>query len=250
MEQYLLFGVSAYLSIQWASRGKQSQICADDSCHSLYYAKLNAGDSTGKGFPETKTISEDTIQFLTTVHPEYKRLDFDLYKGIVENMPIVCVDVLCQRGSDNRLLLFYRRDAPAAAIWWWPGGRIFRGETFYETARRKIVEETGAVYKSGDIEMVGVVNVWNTFFPDSNWDHSRSTEKYGTHTVNITVLCRLNDVVSNNENANNTNEGRVDAWAVEAQRWITVQDAIQVGKYDKYVRLNVENALEKGLLKL
>jgi hypothetical protein len=32
---------------------------------------------------------------------------FDSYKQAVENLPIVCVDVICKR-SDGKVLLFYR----------------------------------------------------------------------------------------------------------------------------------------------
>jgi len=43
---------------------------------------------------------------------------FDFYKQAVEHLPIVCVDVICQR-NDGRVLLFYRRDKPVAHLWWW-----------------------------------------------------------------------------------------------------------------------------------
>jgi len=43
---------------------------------------------------------------------------FDFYKQAVENLPIVCVDVICKR-SDGKMLLFYRRDKPVAHLWWW-----------------------------------------------------------------------------------------------------------------------------------
>ena len=43
---------------------------------------------------------------------------FDFYKQAVENLPIVCVDVICKR-SDGKVLLFYRRDKPVAHLWWW-----------------------------------------------------------------------------------------------------------------------------------
>ncbi len=96
---------------------------------------------------------------------------------------------MLQRPSDGKVLLFFRKDKPAAKIWWWPGGRMFRGETFEDTALRKIRDETGA----GDAacaSAVGIVNVWNTFFPDSSWDQGRHPEHRGTQTVNVSVFCR------------------------------------------------------------
>jgi hypothetical protein len=42
---------------------------------------------------------------------------------------------------------------------------------------------------------------------------------------------------------------RSQEWAVEAHRWVSVEEALIPGKYDKYVRLNVEEAVEKGFLR-
>lgn len=44
------------------------------------------------------------------------------------------------------------------------------------------------------------------------------------------------------------NDKSNEKWAVRAHRWITVNDALTPGKYDKYVRLNIEYARQKGLL--
>lgn len=53
----------------------------------------------------------------------------------------------------------------------WPGGRMFRGETFFQAAVRKISDETGSDARCH--RPVSVVQVWNTFFPDSSWDNER-----------------------------------------------------------------------------
>jgi len=137
------------------------------------------------------------------------------------------------------LLLFYRRDKPAAGIWWWPGGRLLRGETFYVAAIRKIRDETGNPLAK--VVPRGIVNVWNTFFPDSNWDENRLPEKVGTQTVNISVVCVLDSEINLDENAKKQ-------WAVDSHRWIDVADALEDGAYDKYVRLNVLRAQQLGLL--
>lgn len=77
------------------------------------------------------------------IHPFLLYNSQELYEQYVANLVIVCVDVILQRKSDRKLLLFLRRDPPARSIWWWPGGRMFRGETFQQAAVRKICEETG-----------------------------------------------------------------------------------------------------------
>jgi 5-bromo-4-chloroindolyl phosphate hydrolysis protein len=48
--------------------------------------------------------------------------------------------------------------------------------------------------------------------------------------------------------ASGTNQKSKDKWAVHDHRWVTVEEALSVGKYDKYVRLNVAMARQKGLL--
>ena len=89
---------------------------SDDNCSSLFY-NTNILE-IGRGLPYVKSCDEKEIVALTTVQPEYKKLSSDLYQKAVEYLPIVCVDVICQRKSDGKLLLFLRRDKPAANIWW------------------------------------------------------------------------------------------------------------------------------------
>eukprot|EP01035_Chromulina_nebulosa_P017642 gene17642-23220_t len=134
-----------------------------------------------------------------------------------------------------------KRDAPASQIWWWPGGRMFRGETFYDTAIRKIKDETGN--SNAVVSPVGIVSVWNTFFPDSNWDKERQEGREGTQTVNTTVVCRLQG-----DGKIEYNKSAGEAWAVEAHKWISIEEALNPGDYDKYVRLNVEKAIKLNLL--
>lgn len=219
---------------------RQQGIQGDDDCHSLYYDILR-DEQKGVGFSEFYNINSSMIAKLRTVHPDYCRLPFKLYKEIVETMPIVCVDVICQR-KDGKMLLFYRRDKPAASIWWWPGGRMFRGETFFDTAVRKIKDETGQ--KSAAVTPQGVVTVWNTFFPDSHWDAERAPGREGTQTVNVVVVCRMDCLDQGDEcDAANSKE-----WAVEAHKWVSAEEAVEPGAYDKYVSSNAKLATSMGLL--
>lgn len=214
---------------------------ADDQCQSLFYDNHILPD--GRGIPNCHTISAHDVQVLKAIRPDYRRLPMELYKNVVECMPIVCVDIICQRKSDHKMLLFYRRDKPAAHIFWWPGGRMFRGETFFDAAIRKIREETGN--KDAIVNPVGVVNVWNTFFPDSSWDEHRSEERRGTQTVNIVVSCMLDDSQGDSWTLNPIAN---ETWAVEAHRWVTAKETLEPDMFDKYVRLNVQHALRLGYL--
>lgn len=116
---------------------------------------------------------------------------------------------------------------------------LYTGETFFAAAARKVREETGN--PSAVVVPKGVVNVWNTFFPDSNWDEDRHPDKVGTQTVNISVVCELHSELE-------LEEGAKEKWAVESHRWIDPAEAVVSGQYDKYVRLNVQQARHQGLL--
>lgn len=236
-----LSGLTFSAMIIWMyfrSQSKAKKLICDDQSNSLFYGK-QIGEK-GCGFPTTGTIDSSVVEQLTIVHPEYKRLAMDLYKSAVESLPIVCVDVICRNMKDKKLLLFFRKDKPASSIWWWPGGRLVKGETFFVAATRKIREETGN--PNANVVPIGIVNVWNTFFPDSSWDDGRAPGREGTQTVNITVFCELrgDEII--------VKQGTNSEWAVESARWIFKEEALEVGKYDKYVRLNVEQAIALGYL--
>jgi colanic acid biosynthesis protein WcaH len=77
-----------------------------------------------------------------------------------------------------------RASEPVKGVWWWPGGRLLKGETFFDAAIRKAKQETGLT----QVKPIQVLGVWNTFFPTSHWD--TPTEK-GTQTVNPIVLVEL-----------------------------------------------------------
>jgi 8-oxo-dGTP pyrophosphatase MutT (NUDIX family) len=78
-----------------------------------------------------------------------------------------------------------RSSEPVKGVWWWPGGRLLKGETFFDAAKRKAKEETGIEAKP-----IQVLGVWNTFFPTSHWDNDESK---GTQTVNPVVLVEALD---------------------------------------------------------
>jgi colanic acid biosynthesis protein WcaH len=118
---------------------------------------------------------------LTTVTDEARLLPQELYEQVVRLLPILCVDLAIERPSDGKFLLVKRGAEPAKGFYWPPGGRIFRGETFFAAAVRKAREETGL-----EAQPLGVLGVYNTFFPTSNWGSG-----VGTHTVNVCVHMRL-----------------------------------------------------------
>lgn len=83
----------------------------------------------------------------------------NLYHQIIECLPIPCVDIaIIARGS---VLLVKRNDPPAQGEWWLPGGRVHKGETMRQTAKRKALEEVGIECHVGPI-----IHTAETIFPD------------------------------------------------------------------------------------
>lgn len=116
-------------------------------------------------------------------------------------------------------LLVQRASEPVKGVWWLPGGRIFKGETFFDTAIRKAKEETGLL----QVKPIQVLGVWNTFFPTSKWD---TGEKKGTQTVNPIVLVEVQESCGNI---------KLDTTS-ESFRWIVLDPAIaEANGEDQYV---------------
>lgn len=67
-------------------------------------------------------------------------IDNQLYRQILQNMPIPCVDLLAVDVC-NRILLTKRNNEPAKGLWWFPGGRVHYKETRCDAALRKLKEE-------------------------------------------------------------------------------------------------------------
>lgn len=70
------------------------------------------------------------------------RIPQDRYRYILEHMAIVCVDVAIYNHREE-VLLVKRRNEPAKNRFWLPGGRVLKGETRRDAARRKVLEECG-----------------------------------------------------------------------------------------------------------
>jgi hypothetical protein len=101
------------------------------------------------------------VDELTTITDSRKFLPSDLYGKLVRDCVVFCVDiVLVRKTSDNKqeCLLVKRSSEPAKGLWWWPGGRMLKGETFFDAAKRKAQQETGL----DDVTCIQVLGIWNT----------------------------------------------------------------------------------------
>lgn len=96
------------------------------------------------------------------------------YKTIISLMPIPAVEAIIIN-SKNDLLVLKRNNPPANGEWWFPGGRIRRGDTFSQTLKREVKEETGL-----DVEMLGFIGAYERLFPER-------------HDIPLVFLCRCKD---------------------------------------------------------
>lgn len=98
-----------------------------------------------------------------------------VYKDIVCNVPIACVDVVVI-SHDSKILLVRRTQKPKQGFFWFPGGRLFHGETLEQCALRKVKEETGL-----EVSLWNCLGTFETFFEDSEFDCP-------SHTINTTFI--------------------------------------------------------------
>jgi ADP-ribose pyrophosphatase YjhB (NUDIX family) len=162
-------------------------------------------------------------QVLTTTAPSQKFLPNEIYSQLVLNTVVCCVDILLVNTATKQCLLVLRCSEPVKGVWWLPGGRLLKGETFFDAAKRKAKEETGLT----SVKPIQVLGVWNTFFPTSNWD---TTQQKGTQTVNPIVLVEME---SNYNNNNNNATIKLDDTS-ESYRWINL-DPVNNMTEDRYV---------------
>ena len=92
------------------------------------------------------------------------KIPSELYKQIMENVPICCIDfVVLHQG---KVLLTFRNDEPAKGKWWIQGGRLLKNERIEDAVRRKAREEIGV-----DVKLVRRTGTYEYFcrrghFPD------------------------------------------------------------------------------------
>ena len=86
-------------------------------------------------------------------------IPWELYRQILECMPIPCVDIAIV--ANGSVLLVKREDAPAKGQWWLPGGRVLKGEMMRDAAKRKAREEVGI-----ECHVASIIHTAETIFPD------------------------------------------------------------------------------------
>lgn len=110
-----------------------------------------------------------------------KLIPAPLYRKILAVMPVPCVDIAVV--YKDKFLILKRQNNPEKGKWWPPGGRILKGESLEEAARRKIREETGI-----STQKVQFLGADSTVFKNSAFIGVSS------HTVNFIFLAELQSI--------------------------------------------------------
>ncbi len=92
----------------------------------------------------------------------------------MENVPIICVDLLVK--YNDTYLLMLRKNNPIKGKYWMPGGRVYKNESLGKAVKRKCLEECGVKVKN--YKKVGVIEYIKEEAPFNNI-------KSGIHVVSI-----------------------------------------------------------------
>jgi colanic acid biosynthesis protein WcaH len=113
-----------------------------------------------------------------------RMLEPDTFKSIVENAPLVSIDICLVH--DGKILLGRRSNEPLKGQWFTPGGRIFKNEYWQECMRRVADSELGLVID--DLPSFTLMGVWDHLYENSVMD-----ENVSTHYVNLPHYCILEE---------------------------------------------------------
>ena len=107
-------------------------------------------------------------------------LPVELYREVVDAMPILCVDLVL-RDPNGKYLLVKRKNEPAKDRWWIPGGRLLKGETLEQGAVRQARKELGLEIKA--LAPMG--------YYERHWQASPFGLESGHHTVSLVFAGRM-----------------------------------------------------------
>lgn len=114
-------------------------------CSSHIYCSLSQPDGATAEGKDLSLFYGDKKE-LTTIKDSRKFLPSDVYGELVRKCVVCCVDIVVVRINPlgkKECVLVERASEPAKGVWWWPGGRLLKGETFFDAAIRKTQQETG-----------------------------------------------------------------------------------------------------------
>ena len=101
-------------------------------------------------------------------------LENELWKKVVDNMPIPAIDFLLFSKTKG-LLMGKRINKPARNFYFVPGGRVFKNETRNTAIKRISSKEIG---KSINLEDCFSLGIYDHFYNESIWENTNITTHY------------------------------------------------------------------------
>lgn len=116
--------------------------------------------------------------------PIVGRVPLEEYRRLMENFPVVTVDVLFFNPDRTKILLGKRTNEPYAGKFYSFGGRLYKNEDLVQAACRIAKEELGIAIAPSSLTYAGAINEINdgSIFENVNY-----------HAVDIYFYCVLND---------------------------------------------------------
>jgi colanic acid biosynthesis protein WcaH len=121
------------------------------------------------------------------------QLDPKTFIDIIENIPLVAVDLIVYRPNGD-ILLGYRKNKPAKNTWFVPGGRIFKDEHIAEALQRVAKTELGLDLKPDQAKFKGV------------YEHMYSDNFLGLSGINTHYVVLAHEIRVNNEFRTNSDD--------------------------------------------
>ena len=113
-----------------------------------------------------------------------KKIKSELYKEILENMPIPTIDVLIFNNSLEKTLLFLRENQPIKGEYYSIGGRLEKGESLLDGAINNFLDETGIKINEKNLYPIGTIN--------EIFEETPFGKNGGIHSVNYFFAIKVN----------------------------------------------------------
>lgn len=107
----------------------------------------------------------------------------DLYKIILDNIPVLCVDLVILK--NKKVFLIKRKNKPCEGIYWVQGGRMYKNESMEDCGKRRTASELAI-----PIDKIKIKKCLGTFSTEFKDSHQGSA----SHTVNVTFLAEIDDM--------------------------------------------------------
>lgn len=138
-------------------------------------------------------------------------LDFALFRTVVDNTPLISIDLIVYNHR-GEVLLGKRNNAPAKGFYFVPGGRIYKNEKIADSFHRICLSEIG---KNIDLSAANFIGVFEHLYPDSFVGND-----VDTHYVVLAYEIHLDLELSDLPSAQHNEYIFMDALSISCDSWV------------------------------